>query len=174
MLADMGCVSPFTTVRDIVFVPRPTKACILTDCRFGIMLGTAFNLAFYHVPDSSGIVGLNWRLMLAVPCIPAFLVMVAAYMNPESPRWLMQKRRYSDALRSLQTLRNSDLQAARDLYYMHTLLQQEEEVLLSKKSHGPAILQLFRTRRNRNAVIGSFIVMFAQQFCGQSCREHAR
>jgi MFS family permease len=28
---------------------------------FGIMVGYAADLAFYKVPDSSGIVGLNWR-----------------------------------------------------------------------------------------------------------------
>ena len=31
---------------------------------FGIMLGTVMSLAFYNVPDPSGITGLNWRLML--------------------------------------------------------------------------------------------------------------
>jgi hypothetical protein len=31
---------------------------------FGIMVGYAADLAFYNVPDQSGIVGLNWRLMM--------------------------------------------------------------------------------------------------------------
>ncbi|KAG9943298.1 MFS transporter, partial [Aureobasidium melanogenum] len=133
---------------------------------FGIMLGTAFSLAFYHVPDANGIVGLNWRLMLAVPAIPALVVVAVAYTNPESPRWLMQKGRYRDAFSALRRLRNSDIQAARDLYYTHMLLQQEEEVLTGDLAASRSILQLFKHRRNRNATIGSFIVMFAQQFCG--------
>ena len=31
---------------------------------FGIMLGYVMDIAFQNVPDSSGIRGLNWRLML--------------------------------------------------------------------------------------------------------------
>ena len=32
---------------------------------FGIMLGYVSDLAFYKVPDTRHITGLNWRLMLA-------------------------------------------------------------------------------------------------------------
>lgn len=32
---------------------------------FGIMLGFVADLGLYYVPDSSGIVGLRWRLMYA-------------------------------------------------------------------------------------------------------------
>lgn len=31
---------------------------------FGIMIGNVMDLAFYHVPDTHNIKGLNWRLML--------------------------------------------------------------------------------------------------------------
>ena len=31
---------------------------------FGILVGYAADLAFYHVPDKTGITGLNWRLMM--------------------------------------------------------------------------------------------------------------
>jgi len=130
------------------------------------MLGTALDSAFYHVPNVSGIVGLNWRLMLGAPCVPAILVMIASYMNPESSRWLMQKGRYQDAFKSLNPLRSSEVQAARDFYYTHTLLMPEEESLTGNISKSRSILSLVRTRRNRNAAIGPFIVMFAQQSCG--------
>jgi MFS family permease len=33
---------------------------------FGIMVGYAADLAFYYVPDPTGITGLNWRLMMGV------------------------------------------------------------------------------------------------------------
>lgn len=126
-------------------------------------MGTALNIAFYHVPDRSGIVGLNWRLMLGVAGLPALVLIFTVYLNPESPRWLMLKGRYHKAFDNLKTLRGSRIQAARDLYYIHVLLQEEEKMTLHRRN--PAI-ELFSVRRNRNAVIGSFIVMFAQQFCG--------
>ncbi|OAP59290.1 hypothetical protein AYL99_06588 [Fonsecaea erecta] len=131
---------------------------------FGIMLGTACNIAFYHVPDRSGIVGLNWRLMLGIAGLPALVVMAVVYTNPESPRWLMLKGRYREAFKSLQALRGSDIQAARDLYYIHVLLEEESKYQAHQKN--VPIIQLFTIRRNRNAVIGSSLVMFAQQYCG--------
>jgi hypothetical protein len=103
---------------------------------FGIALGFVADLAFFYVPDRSGIVGLNWRLMLGSVSyitlynylgliitlhqagIPAFVVMAQVYFCPESPRWYMAKGRYPEAYNSLARLRNHPLQAARDLYCM--------------------------------------------------------
>lgn len=53
---------------------------------FGIMLGTVSSLIFYNVPDRSGIVGLNWRLMLGSAALPALIVMIQVWFVPESPR----------------------------------------------------------------------------------------
>lgn len=94
------------------------------------------DIAFYFVPDRSGIVGLNWRLMLASAGIPALFVMGQVYMCPESPRWLLTKGRYSDAFNSLVRLRRNKIQAARDLFYMHILLTEEEQVKANKKMNG--------------------------------------
>lgn len=54
---------------------------------FGIFVGYAADLAFYHVPDSSGITGLNWRLMMGSACLPAIIVVCFVFLCPESPRW---------------------------------------------------------------------------------------
>jgi hypothetical protein len=71
---------------------------------------------FYHVPDTKHITGLNWRLMLGSAGLPAIFVMAQVYLLPESPRWLLKKGRYPAAFKSLCRVRNSELQAARDLY----------------------------------------------------------
>lgn len=80
------------------------------------MFGYVSSLAFYHVPDKHGITGLNWRLMLGSAGFPAIFVMAQVYLLPESPRWLMKRGRYVEAFNSLKRVRNSPLQAARDLY----------------------------------------------------------
>lgn len=54
--------------------------------------------------------------MLGSAGVPAILVMTQVYFLPESPRWLMKKDRYLAAFKSLCRVRNSELQAARDLY----------------------------------------------------------
>ncbi|GAA5948416.1 hypothetical protein JCM10213_004415 [Rhodosporidiobolus nylandii] len=131
---------------------------------FGIMMGTVSSLAFYKVGDPSGaaITGLNWRLMLGSALLPAVFVMAQCYMVPESPRWLIGKGRYVQAFDSLCRLRHSKLQAARDLFMINALL--EEEASMSKGKS--AVVELFTVARNRRAVLASGIVMFMQQFCG--------
>ncbi|KAL2375268.1 hypothetical protein RJ035_001314 [Blastomyces gilchristii] len=52
--------------------------------------------------------------------------------------------------------------AARDLFYMHTLLEAEATMKLGQAK----ILELITVPRNRRALIASEIVMFMQQFCG--------
>jgi hypothetical protein len=61
-------------------------------------------------------------------------------------------------------LRHTKIQAARDLFYAHTLLRAENEVVGGKRRS--KLRELFTVRRNRNALIASEIVMFMQQFCG--------
>ncbi|GAA5943845.1 hypothetical protein JCM1841_004365 [Sporobolomyces salmonicolor] len=131
---------------------------------FGIMLGTVSSLAFYHVPEptSANITGLNWRLMLGSACLPAFFVMAQVFFCPESPRWLIGRGRYVDAYKSLCRLRHTKLQAARDLFMINALLEEEANIATGRS----AIIELFAVARNRRAALASGIVMFMQQFCG--------
>ena len=124
------------------------------------MVGYASDLAFYKVPDSSGIVGLNWRIMMASAMFPAVIVVCFVFLCPESPRWYMSKNRHFKAYESMCRLRYTKVQAARDVYYMHTLLEAEKEV---QQMHGNPILELVRVPRNRRAMLASEIVMFMQQ-----------
>ncbi|KAL1983671.1 hypothetical protein VTN96DRAFT_10100 [Rasamsonia emersonii] len=129
---------------------------------FGIMFGYAADLAFFKVPDQSGIVGLNWRLMMGSAMFPAVIVCVLVFLCPESPRWYMSKGRYDKAYQSMCRLRYTKLQAARDIYYMHTLLEAETTMKLGQNK----VVELIMVPRNRRALIASEIVMFMQQFCG--------
>jgi len=144
---------------------------------FGIMLGYAADLAFYRVPDFYGIVGLNWRLMLASASLCAMIVCCGVWYCPESPRWLMNKsnnarragndeaarKSLSKAWQSMKMLRSTELQAARDMYLMVKLQEAEDEA--AKKRKG-VFTELFCNGRNRRAMIASEICMFMQQFCG--------
>ena len=58
-----------------------------------------------------------WRLQLGSAFIPAVPLVMGIYYCPESPRWYIKKGRYREAFNSLCRLRNTKLQAARDLYY---------------------------------------------------------
>ncbi|KAG8164093.1 hypothetical protein KVR01_006011 [Diaporthe batatas] len=131
---------------------------------FGIMIGYVADLAFYFVPDHGIELGLNWRLMMASAMIPAVVVCCLIPMFPESPRWYLTKDRHADAYKAICQLRLSKIQAARDLFYMDFGLQAEREAMSIGKQN--RIKEFITIRRNRNAMIGSEIVMFMQQFCG--------
>lgn len=111
--------------------------------------------------------------------IPPIIVAMYIFHQPESPRWLLakaqkrgnDKRRseyYKTVFQDLTKLRNSELQAARDMILMHYRLKKEEELreLADTEGHRWGIYELFSKPRNRRAVTASLIVMFLQQFCG--------
>lgn len=105
------------------------------------------------------------------------------YLCPESPRFLIRKREYAKAFVCLRQLRGTDIQAAKDLYYIHSQLQIETELFHGKppeqwwranpyqdeveeQSFFQRVKSLFTVPRNRRACMAAFLVMLAQQLCG--------
>ncbi|KAL2008003.1 hypothetical protein VTN00DRAFT_7985 [Thermoascus crustaceus] len=126
---------------------------------FGIFLGFCANLA---VKDTGVI---SWRLQLGSAFIPAVPLLVGVYFCPESPRWFIKKGRLREAYKSLCRLRNTELQAARDLYYIYSQIQVEQEIA-GESNYVTRFIQLFTIPRVRRATLASFTVMIAQQMCG--------
>jgi MFS family permease len=77
----------------------------------------------------------------------------------------MKKGRYQNAFDSLCKLRNTPVQAARDLYYIHILLVEEARIV-GKSNYVTRFVELFTIPRVRRATLASFTVMIAQQMCG--------
>ncbi|KAL8756627.1 MAG: hypothetical protein Q9199_002814 [Rusavskia elegans] len=119
-----------------------------------IMLGYVAGVAFRSVLDGDsdgcsndqpvGILlgircSLNWRLMLASPTILPLVAVAYVYTLPESPRWLLSKARqgktqnFEGAFSALCKLRHTRLQAARDLFLMDHLLDNEEHIKQSQQ-----------------------------------------
>lgn len=71
----------------------------------------------------------------------------------------MLKGNHKKAFESLAVLRYTKVQAARDVFYMHTLLEAEREI----KSGRNRVVEMFTIGRNRRGMVGSEIVMFMQQ-----------
>ena len=152
---------------------------------FGIMLGYIAGVIFRNVLEGDSTdynatppptkdfllsvqCSLNWRLMLASPMVLPLIAAAYVFTLPESPRWLLLKARqgktayYAKAFDSLCDLRHSNLQAARDLFLIHHLLDGEEAI---KKGRN-RFFELWSVDRNRRALIASLTVMFLQQICG--------
>jgi sugar porter (SP) family MFS transporter len=132
---------------------------IVNQTAFGILLGLCANIIL------EGLGSIAWRLDLGSAFLPAIPLVIGIYFCPESPRWYMKKNRYIDAYKSFCRLRNSELQAARDLYYVHCQLV-EEFAVLRGSNYFSRFVELFTIPRIRRATLASFVVMIAQQMCG--------
>ncbi|KAF8578406.1 hypothetical protein K439DRAFT_1663739 [Ramaria rubella] len=126
---------------------------------FGIFLGFCANLILFRVGT------IAWRLQLGSAFLPAVPLVVGIYFCPESPRWYMKKGRYREAYQSLCRLRNTPVQAARDLYYIHAQLAAESDII-GQSNYVTRFIELFTIPRVRRATLASFVVMIAQQMCG--------
>ncbi|MCJ1295853.1 hypothetical protein MMC34_007417 [Xylographa carneopallida] len=132
---------------------------------FGILLGFSANLAIFQTGDN-----IAWRLQIGSAFIPVIPLFIGLYFCPESPRWYIKKNRYHDAFNALCSLRNTRLQAARDLYYIHAQAQLEGDMLGSgadkSSKYITRLRELFIVPKIRRATLASFVVMLAQQMCG--------
>jgi len=126
---------------------------------FGIFLGFCANLVVADVPK------IGWRLQFGSAFIPAVPLVLGIYFCPESPRWYMKKGRYQNAYDSLIRLRNNPVQAARDLYYIHSQLELEAEII-GTNNYLSRFFELFTIPRVRRATVAAVTVMTAQQLCG--------
>jgi sugar porter (SP) family MFS transporter len=74
---------------------------------FAIFLGqsTAFYSNFF-LRNFGG--ANNWRWMLAVMAIPSFLLVISLLFVPESPRWLIEKHREQQALKTLMRINGAN------------------------------------------------------------------
>jgi MFS family permease len=89
------------------------------------------------------------------------------FMCPESPAWHLKKGdRYDLAYRSLQILRNTELQAAKELYATYLQRRAKFQEVDAKNSYGKQILELFTVPRIRRATTAAYTVMLTQQLCG--------
>jgi MFS transporter, SP family, arabinose:H+ symporter len=68
----------------------------------GINLIYFVNLKIAALGDMAWNVELGWRYMLGSGVIPAFLFLVLLFLVPESPRWLVKKKRYDEAFDTLE------------------------------------------------------------------------
>jgi sugar porter (SP) family MFS transporter len=126
---------------------------------FGIFLGFVVNAAVYNLPSP-------WRLQLAFPFIPAVPLVGLVFMCPESPAWLMRRAgRHDLAFHALTRLRNTELQAAKEVYAVH-LQYQHHAGSEGGTPYTKKLVELFTIPRVRRATAAAFTVMLSQQLCG--------
>ncbi len=100
----------------------------------------------------------NWRMMLGVISIPAFLLMVSVFGLPDSPRWLASKGMFVKAKEILCKLSTTDDEAEAELAEINESLRVKQE------GWG-----LFKSNKNvRRAVYLGMLLQAMQQFTGMN------
>ncbi|EAL92895.1 MFS sugar transporter, putative [Aspergillus fumigatus Af293] len=118
----------------------------------------------------------SWRLPLALQILPAMILGLGMLFFPETPRWLMMKERYDDALRSLSKLRrkardcpelvNEYLEIKASILLENTFAREHFPNMSGLRLHAAQYLSFLTTwARFKRLAIGC-AVMFFQQFMG--------
>lgn len=158
----IGTKSSTTPVYCAECAPAPIRGALVMQWQvwtaFGIMLGNIAGVAFSPQWVERD---LAWRLMLGSTVVLPLIVCAQVYFCPESPRWLITKGKVPKAYRSFQRIRNTKLQAARDLYYAYVQITIEQRVN-KDKGFFKQLTELFTVPRNRRAAYPVGFIMFGQ------------
>lgn len=115
-------VSPLYTAE---IAPPKRRGFLVALTQFNIVLGilvayiSNFIIAGCHLGDA------EWRWMFGVEAIPAFLFLVALFVNPESPRWLVTKNRIEEARKLFVKLVGSEEAADEELKVVQQAIDDE-------------------------------------------------
>ena len=118
-------VSPLYTAE---IAPPKRRGFLVALTQFNIVLGilvayiSNFIIAGCHLGDA------EWRWMFGVEAIPAFLFLVALFVNPESPRWLVTKNRIEEARKLFVKLVGSEEAADEELKVVQQAIDDERSV----------------------------------------------
>lgn len=160
----IGAKSSTIPVYSAECAPAPIRGALVMQWQvwtaFGIMIGNIMGVAFYSLGKDVG-----WRVMLGSSFVPPLFVMVQVYFCPESPRWLIQNHKVAKAYRSFRRIRNTELEACRDLFYTYVGVEIERRINTGKNFF-TKLGELFTIPRNRRATMATWMIMFGQQFCG--------
>lgn len=129
----------------------------------GYALASWVGLGFYFVNAS----GAQWRLPLAIQCLPPLFLAMGIYFLPESPRWLLNQDRDEDALKAFEAVRAEADDA--ELEDRAALLQEFEvvkESIRREKLDKHRFVDLFNTPSMRKRCLIGFIVLFGCQGTG--------
>jgi SP family arabinose:H+ symporter-like MFS transporter len=120
----------------------------------GIFLTLFINLWIQKSGDANWNANEGWRWMLAAEIVPAFIFLILLFTIPESPRWLIQAGRETEARQILNRIGGAE-HAVAEVAAVKEVLQQEEGTFR----------ELF-SARYRLPLLIAFVLTVGAQFSG--------
>jgi len=121
----------------------------------GLFLGSVSDAIFVNVSN-------GWRFMLGTVIIPPCLCLIGLLFTPESPRWLIYKRKYPQALDSLRKVRTTEAEALADL---NSIKENITRTWRERSGHG-AIYKIITTPHIRHALVIGMFLQLSRQLSG--------
>jgi MFS family permease len=126
----------------------------------GYALASWVGLGFYFVNAS----GSQWRLPLAIQCLPPLILASGIFMLPESPRWLIDNDRTEDALKAFQSIHaESDQSIANDHGAVVAEFNLLQALIVHERQEKHTFSDMFRYPAMRKRCFIGFFVLFACQ-----------
>jgi MFS family permease len=124
----------------------------------GYALASWIGLGFYFVNAS----GSQWRLPLAIQCLPPLLLASGIFFLPESPRWLIDRDQTDDAFHSFRAI-YAESTDSRDAESVKTEFNYLRSLIVHERQGKHRFADLFRDQSMRKRCIIGFGILFACQ-----------
>ena len=133
--------------------PARLRGRLVTVNQLAIVVGALSSIIISYFLSHTG----NWRAMFAYELVPVLLFLVGLFFVPESPRWLLEKKRVEDARRVLEKI-----------YLSASAVEQELEVMLQAGlEEVGTFAELLRPGIRKALLIAAALAIF-QQMTGAS------
>jgi len=133
--------------------PARLRGRLVTVNQLAIVVGALSSIIISYFLSHTG----NWRAMFAYELVPVLLFLVGLFFVPESPRWLLEKKRVEDARRVL-----------KKFYLSASAVEQELEVMLQAGlEEVGTFAELLRPGIRKALLIAAALAIF-QQMTGAS------
>ncbi|KAK6364416.1 hypothetical protein LTS17_012181 [Exophiala oligosperma] len=133
----------------------------------GIMIGIGYASAswigfgFYFVNAS----GTQWRIPIAIQCLPPLILALTIWWLPESPRWLLLKDRIDEARRMFHRAHSASHESEGNAAVDHEFHQLHAQIL-QEKHKSVAFKDLILESSLRKRTLLGFLTLFGCQAAG--------
>lgn len=151
----IGAASMLSPLYIAEIAPSDKRGRLVTLYQLAIVIGINLiyfvNMRIAASGDEAWNVDMGWRYMLGSGVLPALLFFVLLFFVPESPRWLIKRRRNKEALNTLERVNGTD---SANLIF--------EEIKSTLNEESGTIKELFAPGLRRALMIGVVLALFSQ------------